>query len=46
MLSAPQTGLTALLARLAEIGVQRVVLSTPRPWHPDKLEALASAVGL
>ena len=34
----------ASLARLAEIGVQRVVLSTPRPWHPDKLEALALAV--
>jgi alkanesulfonate monooxygenase SsuD/methylene tetrahydromethanopterin reductase-like flavin-dependent oxidoreductase (luciferase family) len=46
MLSAPETGLPALLARLAQIGVQRIVLSTPRPWHPAKLEALASAVGL
>jgi alkanesulfonate monooxygenase SsuD/methylene tetrahydromethanopterin reductase-like flavin-dependent oxidoreductase (luciferase family) len=36
----------AVLAGLAEIGVQRVVLSTPRPWHPDKLAALAAAVGL
>jgi hypothetical protein len=35
-----------LLDRLAEIGVQRIVLSTPRPWHPDKLAALACAAGL
>jgi alkanesulfonate monooxygenase SsuD/methylene tetrahydromethanopterin reductase-like flavin-dependent oxidoreductase (luciferase family) len=46
MLPAPPAGLPALLDRLTEIGVQRIVLSTPRPWHPGKLEALASAVGL
>jgi hypothetical protein len=27
-------------------GVQRIVLSTPRPWHPGKLEALAAALAL
>lgn len=46
MLSAPPTGLPARLDRLAEIGVQRIVLSTPRPWHPGKLEALAAALAL
>jgi hypothetical protein len=44
MLSPPATGFTALLGRLTEIGVQRIVLSTPRPWHPGKLEALAAAL--
>src|SRR5579859_973379 len=43
---ADTAGLAALVGRLAEIGVQRVVLSTPRPWHPDKLATLAAAVGL
>ena len=46
MLSPPATGFTALRDRLTEIGVQRIVLSTPRPWHPEKLEALAAAIGL
>jgi alkanesulfonate monooxygenase SsuD/methylene tetrahydromethanopterin reductase-like flavin-dependent oxidoreductase (luciferase family) len=46
MLSPPAAGFPALLDRLAEIGVQRIVLSTPRPWHPDKLEALAAALTL
>jgi alkanesulfonate monooxygenase SsuD/methylene tetrahydromethanopterin reductase-like flavin-dependent oxidoreductase (luciferase family) len=40
------TASTASLDGLAEIGVQRIVLSTPRPWQPGKLEALAAAVGL
>jgi alkanesulfonate monooxygenase SsuD/methylene tetrahydromethanopterin reductase-like flavin-dependent oxidoreductase (luciferase family) len=40
MLSLQATADSAVLARLAEIGVQRIVLSTPRPWHPDKLEEL------
>jgi alkanesulfonate monooxygenase SsuD/methylene tetrahydromethanopterin reductase-like flavin-dependent oxidoreductase (luciferase family) len=43
-LADPAAGPGALLERLAEIGVQRVVLSTPRPWHPDKLAALAAAL--
>ena len=42
----PPEALREYLARFAEIGVQRIVLSTPRPWHPDKLEALTAAVGL
>jgi alkanesulfonate monooxygenase SsuD/methylene tetrahydromethanopterin reductase-like flavin-dependent oxidoreductase (luciferase family) len=46
MLPPPPAGLPALLGRLEEIGVQRIVLSTPRPWHPDKLEALAAALAL
>jgi hypothetical protein len=40
MLSLQATADPAVLAWLAEIGVRRIVLSTPRPWHPDKLEAL------
>jgi hypothetical protein len=43
MLGVSATADPAVLARLAAIGVQRIVLSTPRPWHPDKLEALAAA---
>jgi alkanesulfonate monooxygenase SsuD/methylene tetrahydromethanopterin reductase-like flavin-dependent oxidoreductase (luciferase family) len=42
----PPEAVAEHLAGFAEIGVQRIVLSTPRPWHPAKLEALASAVGL
>jgi len=39
-------GLAESVAGFAEIGVQRIVLSTPRPWHPAKLEAVAAALGL
>jgi hypothetical protein len=42
----PAEAVAEYLAGFAGIGVQRIVLSTPRPWHPAKLEALASAVGL
>jgi alkanesulfonate monooxygenase SsuD/methylene tetrahydromethanopterin reductase-like flavin-dependent oxidoreductase (luciferase family) len=42
----PREAVAGYLAGFAEIGVQRIVLSTPRPWHPAKLEALASAAGL
>lgn len=42
----PPEAVAEHLASFAEIGVQRIVLSTPRPWHPAKLEALASAAGL
>jgi alkanesulfonate monooxygenase SsuD/methylene tetrahydromethanopterin reductase-like flavin-dependent oxidoreductase (luciferase family) len=42
----PAQAVAEYLAGFAEIGVQRIVLSTPRPWHPGKLEALAAAVGL
>jgi alkanesulfonate monooxygenase SsuD/methylene tetrahydromethanopterin reductase-like flavin-dependent oxidoreductase (luciferase family) len=42
----PAEAVREYLAGFGEIGVQRVVLSTPRPWHPDKLAALAAAVGL
>ena len=42
----PPSAVAEYLACFAGIGVQRIVLSTPRPWHPDKLEALAAAVGL
>jgi hypothetical protein len=42
----PAEAVAEYLAGFAGIGVQRIVLSTPRPWHPAKLEALASAAGL
>jgi alkanesulfonate monooxygenase SsuD/methylene tetrahydromethanopterin reductase-like flavin-dependent oxidoreductase (luciferase family) len=42
----PPEAVAEYLSGFAGIGVQRIVLSTPRPWHPAKLEALASAVGL
>ena len=42
----PPEAVAEYLASFAEIGVQRIVLSTPRPWHPGKLEALAAAAGL
>ena len=42
----PTEAVAEYLAGFAEIGVQRIVLSAPRPWHRAKLEALASAAGL
>jgi alkanesulfonate monooxygenase SsuD/methylene tetrahydromethanopterin reductase-like flavin-dependent oxidoreductase (luciferase family) len=42
----PPGAVAEYLAGFAGIGVQRIVLSTPRPWYPAKLEALASAAGL
>jgi len=42
----PPEAVAEYLAGFAGIGVQRIVLSTPRPWHPAKLEALAAAAGL
>jgi alkanesulfonate monooxygenase SsuD/methylene tetrahydromethanopterin reductase-like flavin-dependent oxidoreductase (luciferase family) len=42
----PPGAIAEYLASFAGIGVQRIVLSTPRPWHPAKLEALAAAAGL
>ena len=42
----PAEAVAEYLASFGEIGVQRIVLSTPRPWHPGKLEALAAAAGL
>jgi alkanesulfonate monooxygenase SsuD/methylene tetrahydromethanopterin reductase-like flavin-dependent oxidoreductase (luciferase family) len=38
--------LAAAVAGFAEIGVQRIVLSTPRPWHPAKLEVVASVLDM
>ena len=42
----PPEAVAEYLAGFAGVGVQRIVLSTPRPWHPAKLEALAAAAGL
>jgi alkanesulfonate monooxygenase SsuD/methylene tetrahydromethanopterin reductase-like flavin-dependent oxidoreductase (luciferase family) len=42
----PPEAVAEYLSSFAGIGVQRIVLSTPRPWHPAKLEALAAAAGL
>jgi hypothetical protein len=41
----PLEALPEFVARFYEIGVQRIVFGTPRPWHPAKLEAVASALG-
>jgi alkanesulfonate monooxygenase SsuD/methylene tetrahydromethanopterin reductase-like flavin-dependent oxidoreductase (luciferase family) len=42
----PPEGLAEHLASYERAGVQRIVLSAPRPWDPGKLRLLASAAGV
>jgi hypothetical protein len=42
----PLQGLGAYMASLEDVGVQRALISIPRPWDPEQLRRLAGALGL
>ena len=42
----PPEGFAEFLARYADGGVDRAILTVPRPWDPDALRALAGAAGV
>lgn len=39
-------GLGGYMASLEDVGVQRALISIPRPWDPEELRRLAGAIGL
>ncbi len=42
----PLEGLDGYMASLEDVGVQRALISIPRPWDPEQLRTLAGAIGL
>jgi alkanesulfonate monooxygenase SsuD/methylene tetrahydromethanopterin reductase-like flavin-dependent oxidoreductase (luciferase family) len=42
----PLQGLGDYMASLEEVGVQRALISIPRPWDPEELRRVAVAIGL
>ncbi len=42
----PLQGLGDYMASLEDVGVQRALISIPRPWDPEALRRVAAAIGL
>ncbi len=42
----PLEGLGDYMASLEDVGVQRALISIPRPWDPEELRRVAGAIGL
>jgi alkanesulfonate monooxygenase SsuD/methylene tetrahydromethanopterin reductase-like flavin-dependent oxidoreductase (luciferase family) len=42
----PLQGLGGYMTTLEDVGVQRALISIPRPWDPEQLRRVASAIGL